>query len=542
LTTGTTNFTVQACDAANVVNCTTKALTLTASGSLVAGGSEATLHGRYIMHLGGFNNGTGVTNGFPAGYAVVQAVTFDGAGGITAATEDFNNPSGHSTVSTPSTGTGYYTLGADHRGIIVINLSGITLEYAIAVGNLNGGSIAQDLRLIEFDNTRANGRPFATGAGVGKLQTTTSLSTNQAYVFGLQGETPCTLFNTNGCGNGVLTPFGAITAVGRFFVDNANGISAGQEDAGANNNSYNGVTFTGSYTTPDATGRGSMTIATTGTLYPNAPTNFVYYVVSPTELYIVSVDAHSSSTMLSGDVLAQTTTFTSASQLTGNYVGYEDTPINGNGVNYFPDQAGAEVLLLTASGNSISLIQESNNSNNGRLQLGKAQGPLTYAIDASGRLTFTGGNGTSPVFYLANGSVGFGTEQPNSTNQGDAGFITVEQQTGGPFSCATDTGAYFVGSIQPPVRMSVSSGYVQQNGTATSNATIDNSDPGGVLSLGSASTLTCTDANILGSAGRVMYTGSAVGSSVGYSISPTKAVVMNAVPGENHPNVTVVQK
>jgi len=542
LTTGATSFTVKACDSANATNCATKALSLTASGSLTAGGSESTLSGRYIMHLGGFNNGNGLANGFPAGYAIVQAVTFDGAGGITAASEDFNNSTSHSTAASATVGTGYYTLGADHRGVMVINYPAVTLEYAIAVGNLNGSSIAQDIRLIEFDNTRAAGRPFATGAGVGKLQTTTSLSTNQAYVFGLQGETPCTKFNNNGCPNTGVTPFGAVTAVGRFFLDNANGISQGQEDAGANNNSYTGVTFTGTYTTPDATGRGSMTIATTGTLYPNPPTTFVYYVVSPTELYILSVDGHSGNTMLSGEVRAQTATFTNASVLSGNYVVYENTPVNGNGVNYFPDQAAAEVLLLTFSGNTVNLIQDANNSNNGKLELGNPLGPLGYTIDAAGRAMFTGVNGTSPVIYLANASGGFGTEQPSVNNQGDTGFINIEQQTGGPFSCATSAGTYMLGSLQPPVRISVNSGTVQQNGIAASNAIVDDSEPNGVLTQGSTSTLTCTDANLLGSSGRFMYKGSAIGTVVGYSISPSKVVTINAVAGEDHPKVTIIQK
>ncbi|MES2392404.1 MAG: NHL repeat-containing protein [Acidobacteriota bacterium] len=543
--TGTTTFQVKVADNGNPNNFVVQSVSMTASNSLPLGGGESMLNGRYIMRLGGFNNYTVPNSGSVNGYSVLQSMVFDGAGHISAVSEDFNNPSSHSSLASGSAGTGYYTLGTDHRGIMVFNYSGITLEYAFSVGNLNGSSIAQDMHVIEFDNNKPSGsHPYGTAAGLAKLQTTTSLTTNQAYVFGVTGETPCTLFNANGCPNGVVHPYGAVAAVGRFFVTNSNTITGGVEDAGANNTSYNGVTFTGTFTSPDANGRGTLTLTTVGTLFPNAPSNYIYYVVSPTELYILSIDPHSNYAMLIGDVLAQTTTFTSATTLTGNFVGYESSPNGGDGNDFYPNQSGASIIYLETAVGSQNLSVVVEEAGGGQLKLAKQQGTLGYAVDSNGRLTLSAGGGNVPVFYFASTTQGFGVEQPDASNGGDTGLIFFEQQSAGPFSCSDATGTLFFGDVQPPVPFGVSSGSVLENGTGTGAITVDNSDPSGVLTFGQTESISCTAADIPdpnGTHGRFTYT-TPQSSSVGYAVSPTKLVLMNTDPGDNTPAVIIIQK
>jgi hypothetical protein len=544
--TGSTTFNVKVCDQANAANCTTGAITLTASSSLPLGGGESMLSGRYIMRLGGFNNGTVASSGLVNGYAVVQSVVFDGAGHITAVSEDFNNPNSHSSLASSSAGTGSYTLGTDHRGLMVLNYSGITLQYAISVGNLNGSSIAQDMRLIEFDDTRPSGaHPYGIASGVGKLQTSISLATNQAYVFGFEGETPCTNYGGNGCTNGAIFPYGAVTAVGRFFVNNANGITGGVEDAGANSTSYNGITLSGTYTTPDANGRGTMTITSTGTTYPAAPSNFIYYVVSPTEIYMLSIDPHTNYSLMSGDVLAQTTTFTPSYTLSGNFVAYESAPDNGDGISFFPNDSGTALVYIAAvpGQQMVSAVVDENDG--GNVKPDKQQGTFPYTIDSNGRMILAGGGGGTPLFYFANNSQGFATEQPSSgNNSGDTGLLTIEQQSAGPFSCTSANGTYFFGTVQPPVPLGVSNGSILQTGTGTGTITLDNSDPSGVLTQGAAQSVTCTSADIAGPNGTTgRFTFVSTGAySVGYAISTTKTVIMTANPGAGTPTVLVIQQ
>jgi hypothetical protein len=205
----------------------------------------------------------------------------------------------------------------------------------------------------------------------------------------------------------------------------------------------------------------------------------------------------------------------------------------------FANQSGAQLIYLTASGSQLSGFQDSNNDNNGQLQLGQSLGPVSYAIDAVGRMTLVGGGGNHPpIFYLSSAT------QAYATAGGGAGLVTMEQQSGGPFACNSFTGLYSLGDIQSPVRKGVSSGALVENGTGTGTITLDTSDPSGVLTQGKTATVTCVaDTNGINTAstGRATFT-TTNGNSVGYAISPTRVVVMGANPGDTTPSVILIQK
>ena len=544
--TGTTNVGVTVCDAISSTNCATQTFSFTASSSLPAGGSESTLSGRYVMRLGGFDQNVISNSGLVDGYAVVQSMIFDGAGNITAVSEDFNNPNNHTSLASSRSGTGYYTVGADHRGYMVITYpaSNLTLEYSIAVGSLNGSSIAQDVRVIEFDDTKAAGsHPYGIASGEARLQSTTSLSTNQAYVFGFSGETPCITLNSNGCTNGSFTPYGAVTAVGRFYVDNANNVTSGIEDAAGNSITYNGITFTGTYTTPDSTGRGTMTLTPVGSIFPDAPANFVYYVVSPTELYMMSIDPHTTHSLLSGDVQAQTTAYTSSSLLTNNILAYESVPANGDGVSFYPDQSGVSLIYLTPTSGAQTVSAVIDEAGGSELKLGRQQGTFPYSIDSNGRLTIPGG-GSTPVFYFASNSMAFATEQPSSDNPGDAGLLTLEGQSAGSFACPASGVMATIATVQPPVPFGVDSGVVSWMSAGSGALTLDNSDPSGVLSQDVSQSVQCTAADITppnGTTGRFSFVTSGE-NSVGYALSPTRTVIITTSVGDTTPQVLIIQQ
>jgi len=540
---GQGSFTVTVCDAGNPANCTTSGtLSIFSSNGYPTGGGEGMLSGTYVLRFGGFNNvnaNQGVVNGFDE----VMQLNFNGTGAIGSGEYDFNNPITHNT--TPISVSGYYTLGADQRGLMTLKTGTVVTTYSISVGTLSGG-VAQELRLIEFDDTYSSGAPITgTGTGVGKKQTSTTIAFNQNFVFGIQGETPC----TNNSGSNPSCPqtlpvFGPISAAGFFTGDNAGNITAGGEDAAAYQIGYSGITLGGTYTAPDAAGRGTLTLTPVGTTYPVPPSHFTYYVVSPGEMFMMSSDVHSTSTMLMGDVLAQTTAFTTSSTLAGNYVLYQSQAKDTSNGMMYPNVSAGLLAQLAFSGSQFNAVADENNPNNNTpLKLGMTATGVPYTIDANGRMPVAG---ITSVFYLANATGGFGTNVP-SGGDGSAGLFRLEQQTGSGYSCTTNinaAGTYFLGDIQSAIRMGVTSGNVVTAGNGTGTLTVDNSDPSGILTQGETEAVTCAvDPNGISTAstGRSTYT-TPGGTSIGYAISPTKTVVMSVNPGETTVTVLIIQQ
>ncbi len=536
---GSSSFTVQVADTANPTNLTTAPLTLTASTSLPVGGNESALHGKYGIRFDGFRNGSAQSTVY--GVSFVGGLTFDGAG-VVSGEMDFNGPNG----SVNTTVSGSYTLGSDNRGtmIFVSALSGATpLEFAFSVGNISAG-VAQSMRLIEFDDTVTSSQSVRVGSGEAKLQNSGSFvagTLNQSFVFGLQGETACTNYNGINASCPVLSnPFGPLSAVGKFTGDGAGNISFGEEDAGGPSVSYNGITLSGSYTNPDSSGRGTLTLTPSGTLYPNAPTHFAYYLVNAGEMFILSTDGHNASAMLSGDALAQSGSF-SNSTLTGSYVGYESSASGGDGLTQYPSGSGVALFLVTTqSGSQFTLLQDVKDG--GGLKLEQSQSGISFAVDSNGRMTLSGTGGGAPVFYLANGNQIFGTEQPSVSNGGNTGLITLTQQSGSSFSCSTPSGNFLLGTVRPPVLMDVDSGVVTQSSGSVS-ATIDQSQASGVLTQGGTDTLTCSSDSVTATTGRVAYSDAQGNLYVGYTISPNNtSALINITPGNTTPSVSYIQK
>ncbi len=339
--------------------------------------------------------------------------------------------------------------------------------------------------------------------------------------------------------------FGPISAAGFFTGDASGNITAGGEDAAAYQVGYSGITLAGIYTTPDAAGRGTLTLTPTGTTYPVPPSHFTYYVVNTGEIFMMSSDIHSASTMLMGDVLAQTTAFTTSSTLAGNYVLYEAQAKDTSNGSIYPSVSAGLLAQLAFSGSQFNAVADENNPNNGtQLKLGQTITGVAYTIDANGRMAVPNIEST---FYLAGTGVGFGTEAPQA-GDGGAGLLRLEQQTASGFTCtnnANAAGTYFFGEIQSPIRRGVSSGSLLQAGNGTGTLTTDNSDPSGILTMGYSGGVTCSvDANGISTAssGRFVYTSTDGSSSIGYLITPTRAVVMSANPGETTVSVVVFQQ
>jgi len=538
--TGSSTFTAQACDSVNLTNCATQSFTLGSTSTLPAGTNNAALTGTYAVRFSGLRNPVS-TPGSVSGDMFVGSLTFDGNGNITNAEVDVMNPNSSSDqLNTGVTGT--YEVGSDNRGLIVLSPAGQhPLELAIAVSNFSG-PVGRTFNFIEFDDTLATtgGNGGELGSGIGKLTTPSTFAAstlNASFVFGLQGESPCTNFSgTNPSCPQTISPFGPVSAAGYFTGNGSGTVTAGEEDAMAVGTNYNALGLSGTYTNPDATyGRGTLTLSYTGTTYPDAPTHFAYYVVNTGELFLLSTDGHLSSTMLSGDVLLQPSGVFSGSApnpLTGTYITYQNGGANANGTNFMPTQSDSEIIVITASGSNITASADENNA--GQIKLNQSFGTFAYTTDAHGRMTF--GSGT-PIFYFANLAQGFGTIQAQSSGD-NPGLLIAQQQSGGPFTNSSINGTFAFGPTAPAVFTSMNSGTFVSTGTGTVTTTSDNALNTGNLSQGTSNTYTLT----LAASGRATAVDSSGATSVVYIISPTSSVFLSTSSSNKAPDITVSQK
>lgn len=543
--TGSTAISVKACDAANTSNCSSpQSFTLTANTTLTALGNESAVSGSYAMLFEGYKNNPGVAQ--VSGIDILAGLTFSGTGTITGEI-DINNKNLGSAFSTSV--SGYYTFGADNRGTMVLTPSGgSSIEYAI-VGENFSGSKPQTLRIIEFDDTGiSTDGVHAVGSGIAKLQTSAAFvqaTLNQSFAFGLQGETPC---NNDGGVNptcAAISPFGPLSVVGQFTGDNANSITSGEEDAAGVNNTWNAVTLTGTYANPDTSGRGTLSLAPSGTTYPAAGQNFIYYIVNSGEIFLMTRDGHATKSMLAGDALVQSASLGN-STLTGNYVAYEQSPSDGDGFATLPSSLDSSLIYLSVqSGSQITATIDENNGSNSNVKLEQTQGPFTYSIASNGRMTITGAGSGVPVFYVADSGAFFGTEQPSASNQGGPGLITGQQQTAGTFTCGPTSGNFAIALPPLPIATEAISGEFL---SGTSAFTIDLSS-GGALVQGLSGTTSCTTDSLTSTTGRFVLSttvtslNNSTEANATYTIVPnSKYVLMSIDPNSGQPQITTIEK
>jgi sugar lactone lactonase YvrE len=527
------SFTVT--DTALATNTATRSITLSPTTDLPVGPNTANLAGRYAVLIKGFSSGSTSTSGGVNGFAVLGSLNFDGVGNVDGEM-DYNGSSG-SALAQSITGT--YTVGGDLRGTML--LTNTTADPNAAIPRQIAFSVANSyntLYLTNFDSTSSAG---ATASGIAKVQTPAQFTTttvNQNFVFGLDGETTCTT-----CGTPIAPYYGPLTVAGRLAVASPSSVT-GVEDTAAVDASYTQVALTGSYFAPDiAIGRGTITLDNSSTIFPNYSDLYLYYIVNANEIFLMSAFPHSDYDLLSGDAVVQTQTFSSTAAnnngiFNGNYVLSSTATKNGDGTASFPSVTDNFLISANSTGTgSATVVQDENHA--GLITIESTLGTVGYSIDATGRMTLSQGANTVPIsFYLANGTTGFGTQTPSASNGGEPGLIKVEHQSG-TLACATPSGAFSFGSYAPPVPQSIGSGSASFSaGTVT--ATIDESDPSGVLASGATDTFTCTADSATPTIGRLTYTDAAGQTSVGYIVSPTEILLMNATANHAREGIKVL--
>ncbi len=161
---------------------------------------------------------------------------------------------------------------------------------------------------------------------------------------------------------------------------------------------------------------------------------------------------------------------------------------------------------------------------------------------SNGRVTLTAsGANNLPIFYLSSANTAFFL---NSGGSVDSGFF--EQQSAGPFSASSASGAYGIGVIDPEVSgVSDESGMVTFTPSTTSiSGTTDKNSQGTLTPDNPASAIYSISSTGVGlvPSGCTLTGSSANCENLFIVISPKKAVMMKVKPSNTTPAITILEQ
>ncbi|HEY6944878.1 MAG TPA: hypothetical protein VI431_07035 [Candidatus Acidoferrum sp.] len=468
--------------------------------------NNAQLKGDYAFTFDGMTTGGG---GASTPFAAVGRFTADGAGNLTNGELD-SNASSPTDKAMAQTFTGTYSIGADHRGVMSLNIpGGGTLAFAMMA---NGNA-----KFVEVD---AGGGHGTVGSGTMEKVDTTAYSTARItgdYAFGVAG----------------YDGFNARTAIaGRLTANGAGTFSNGMADVNQSSRYTSAAPIPlATYSVSDTTtGRGLMTLP--GLLgMPPQNLNFAFYVVNAGKLFAMEIDPVTVTTpLLNGMLLQQQTPvggFSSGS-LNGNTVMYlTGRTICPGGANPAPNVIAG---LLSTNGVGIASLTYDQNCGGGSSSVTGLAG--AYNVTANGRAAFNLG-GAYVASYLVSSNQAFFI-----VPDGSVLFGFGDAQAGGSFTNAAVAGTY-AGSTTAAAALGVSffSGEFTADGaTPTGNVagTEDIGAPSGP-SLGVAVNATYSVSSTPTN-GRGQVSGNLGGSGVIYIVSSSKFVIISL----NDPNPAVL--
>lgn len=463
--------------------------------------NNAQLKGDYAFTFDGMTTGDGSAS---TPFAAVGRFTADGAGNLTNGELDANGFGtafglGEKAVAQPFTGT--YSIGADHRGVMNLNIpGGGTLAFAMMA---NGNA-----KFVEVD---AGGGHGTVGSGTMERVDTTAYNTARItgdYAFGVAG----------------FDAFNARTAIaGRLTANGAGAFSNGMADVNQASRYTSAAPIPlANYTVSDTTtGRGLMTLP--GLLgMPPQNLNFAFYVVNAGKLFAVEIDPVTEMTpLLNGMLLQQQTPvggFSSGS-LNGNTVMYlTGRTICSGGANPAPNVIAGS---LSTNGAGIASLTYDQNCGGGSTSATGLAG--TYTMSSNGRAAFQLA-GAYVAAYLVSSNQAFFI-----VPDGSVLFGFGDAQAGGSFTNAAVAGTY-AGSATAPAALGVSifSGEFTGDGASpTGNiaGTEDIGAPSGPslgVAVNATYSISSTPTN-----GRGQISGNLGGSGVIYVVSSSKFVIIS---------------
>ena len=406
------------------------------------------MFGPYAFVLSGFDQ-----VGKPIGMA--GSITADGNGIITAGQMDVNDNLTVVTSTTPL--TGIYTLDSNLRGTITI--TSLTPNRAFAFSLKSDDSFGD---ILSLDTGKFVAGGTIEGQPSSYYASLPYLAGDYAFKFDSSAPTRqstvgrFTLAASGAVTNGLLDT--SVAGTGPFLTDSS---------------------FTSTFVAPGSNGRGTLTIAASGTT-----TNYAYYATQTGKFVVVQIDSSPASNSIQtgvalGQYLPAVNTAGSVFALTGVHAG---------GVG----DISAIGLLQVSNSTNATLHWDSNDASTLHTAL-SANGQTVTFDPNSGRGTisiangFTNGLFDGAVFYLNRSGAGFMLDTTAGANNRDLAGV-LQPQTGiGSFSLASITGNMIFRS----------------NGTSLA----DNGSTDGLLTVTPSSTFSVvSDARVIGSPDAVNVT------------------------------------
>ncbi|HZR27823.1 MAG TPA: Ig-like domain-containing protein [Terriglobales bacterium] len=248
--------------------------------------NAAAFNGSFAFSLSGFDLDP-MGDVFPIG--TVGQLNANGTGSISSGQGDIND-AGNYTGLFAITGT--YSVPNNGRGLLTLHDPfGHTFNFALYMISRN------QALLMSLDAAPGLvGTATRQSGGLG----TSTLQGN--YIFSQDGVTSDDAFNVD---------FFFFASVGVMHADGASGISNGERDVNDGNlGIFEAQAFSGSYSAT-STGRGTATLTS-----DNGPSNYVFYLVSPTTAYFLQTD---NSSVVTGIAEQQAAVTFSNSSLQGNF-------------------------------------------------------------------------------------------------------------------------------------------------------------------------------------------------------------------------------
>jgi hypothetical protein len=465
--------------------------TSTGAACGVSSGSESLLMGQYAFLLRGSDKNGPVF--------VVGSFTADGTGKITAGEEDSISSSVLLSDFPMDPAGSFYSVGSDHRGCLTLALSGgPTTYFRFALGSINSSSIATAGHILEFDDTNGTGQRLA---GTIRMQDATSFAASHLkgnYVIGLHGSD---LNNSRLAIAGTFASAGvSALSSGTFDINDGGTISGDVVEPSP-----------GSFTCCSANGRGTLALQI-GTATLPAP-NFALYVIGASDAFLANSGGGG---QFGGELIAipSGTTFTQAS-------------LNGASIlrETAQSSSGPVVDIATVSSDGKGAMTVNDNINHAGT-FSSSSTALNFIVASNGRVALAGGS-TPPVLYLYGPNQGFlvGTDA-------NVSFGILEPQAAGPFSDASFSGAYMLGTENPSAStVTLESGVVTADGKGSAAGISDQSSSAG-LAQNQGLNFTYTFA--------ADGTGNVGSGTTAILISGNKLVFINNT--STNPTITVVEK
>ena len=483
-----------------LIGCFVLVLTSTVRAQNAPGVSNAELNGDYAFTFNGFSGNLATSSV----YGAVGRFTADGAGNLTNGELDTNGVGGRAAAQSF---TGTYSIGADNRGVMNLNIGGGSARLAFAM------MASGNAQFIKFD---ASGGSGTIGSGTLEKADTTAYSTARIagdYALGAAGF-------DNGNNRAAIE--------GRFTSNGTGTLTSAAGDINAYGTTYPMNFTAANYSVSDTTtGRGAMQLAFSFGGTPDT-LNFVFYVVNSGKLFVMESDTVSNSTpMLSGVVMQQ--------QVPAG--GFSNASLNGNMVIYLtglstcanvPNVPKAGAGLFTSNGSgAFSLTYDENYC---RAPNGFTDAAGTYSVAGNGRTSIALG-GFSLVAYLVNSNQIF-----LFVSDGNVLFGFGEPQAAGSFSNSALKGTYAGYATNPAAfGVTVFSGEFAADGAAPTGNITGTEDIGAPTGPVSGQTFKATY-SVTNGRGTMTVSSGTGGNAVIYMISPSKFVAVSL----NDPNPAVL--